>query len=162
MTLKEQISKDYMEAFKQKNSLKKTLLSVVKGDIQSLEKKENIENLSDTEVLKILNKMAKSLKESLSYGNEEAQAELDIISQYLPKQMSESEIREKVQSLIDSGVNNMGGIMKEFLIEEWKNVSLMVILFAITIYLMNKGEIQVVTSTILPMLAIGLNLTAKK
>ena len=52
--------------------------------------------------------------------------------------------------------------MKQFLIEEWKNVSLMVILFAITIYLMNKGEIQVVTSTILPMLAIGLNLTAKK
>jgi len=52
--------------------------------------------------------------------------------------------------------------MKEFLIDEWKNISLMILLLIITIYLLYVGETQVVTGTILPMLAIGLNLTANK
>lgn len=112
--LKEIISKDYIDAFKKRETLKKTLLSVVKGEIQTKEKNSNIENLSDEEVTKILNKMVKSLKDSLDNGSVEAKEELKILSSYLPKEMSENEIEDKVRDLIDSGVNNIGQIMREF------------------------------------------------
>lgn len=52
--------------------------------------------------------------------------------------------------------------MKDFIMEEWKNISLMTLLFVITVYFMYKGETQVLMGTILPMLAVGLNLTTKK
>ena len=38
MLLREQISKDYMKAFKERNPVAKTILSVVKGEIQTIEK----------------------------------------------------------------------------------------------------------------------------
>jgi len=114
LSLKEEISKDYMMAFKARKDLDKKLLSVVKGEIQTLEKNMRVETLSDKEVTKILNKMSKSLKESLSNGDEVAKEELEIISKYLPKEMSEIEIKEKVSQFIKDGVDNIGGIMKKF------------------------------------------------
>jgi len=41
-------------------------------------------------------------------------AELIIIEGYLPKQMSKEEVTEKVIELKNSGVTNIGAIMKEF------------------------------------------------
>lgn len=115
MTLKEKINKDYLEAFKQKETLKKNLLSVIKGEIQTVEKNTGSNTLSDEEVTKILNKTVKSLKETITLSNDEKSiAELSIIENYLPKQMTEQEITEKVQSLIDSGAKNMGDFMKAF------------------------------------------------
>lgn len=113
MKLREKISADYMTAFKEKNVVAKNLLSVVKGEIQTVEKNTGSE-LSDEDVIKILQKSAKSLKEMVSSGSESAQSELEIIESYLPKQMSKEEITQKVSELISSGVTNMGGIMKEF------------------------------------------------
>ena len=66
MKLKEKINKDYIEAFKAKNTVAKNLLSVIKGEIQTVEKNTGVENLSDEDVNKILNKSVKSLKETLT------------------------------------------------------------------------------------------------
>jgi len=112
--IKEQINKDYMTAFKAKNTVKKNLLSVVKGEIQTIEKNTGVENMSDEDVLKILTKTAKSLKEMVATGNEQAKEELSIIEAYLPKQMSKEEVFDKVTELVNSGVNQIGAIMKEF------------------------------------------------
>jgi uncharacterized protein YqeY len=123
MTLKEKINKDYIEAFKAKNTVKKNLLSVIKGEIQTFEKNTSVENLSDEDVAKILNKTVKSLKENLKSfapidGNGEnlvqTAVELAIIECYLPKQLSIEEIQIKIDALVASGVNNIGQIMKEF------------------------------------------------
>ena len=57
--IKEQINKDYMIAFKEKNTVKKNLLSVVKSEITTIEKNTSVENLSDSDVIKILNKTDK-------------------------------------------------------------------------------------------------------
>lgn len=123
MTLKEQISKDYMTAFKMKNTVAKNLLSVVKGEIQTVEKNTGVENMSDEDVVKILTKTSKSLKETINSlspidgkGEDivQACAELAIIECYLPKQMSKEEITQKVTELVNSGVTNIGAIMKEF------------------------------------------------
>lgn len=113
--LKQQINSDYMSAFKTKDNLTKNILSVVKGEIQTIEKNQNIENLSDDEIIKILNKMAKSLRESIqTSSSSELVSELEIIEKYLPKQMSESEISEKIDDLISNGVITMGDVMKSF------------------------------------------------
>ena len=119
MTLKEKISKDYIEAFKAKNTVAKNLLSVIKGEIQTLEKNTGVESLSDEDVTKILNKSVKSLKETISSLTDvdklaEVQSELNIVETYLPKQLSVEEIQSKIDALVASGMKNMGMIMKEF------------------------------------------------
>ena len=113
MLLREQISKDNMKAFKERNPVAKTILSVVKGEIQTIEKNK-VKELSDEEVMAILLKTAKSLKETISFGGEQAKLELEIIESYLPKQMSREEVTEKIAELVNSGVTQMGSIMKEF------------------------------------------------
>jgi len=115
MKLKELISKDYMTAFKEKNVVAKNLLSVVKGEIQTIEKNTGTDCLADEEVLKILNKTAKSLKEVIATsGDAESKLQLEIVESYLPKQLSKDEIVAKVNEIVASGVTNIGLIMKEF------------------------------------------------
>ena len=121
--LKEKINNDYMIAFKNKQSTAKTVLSVIKGEIQTQEKKDNVQHLSDENVLKIINKMVKSLKETLTglskmSGREEltqqTKDELSIMETYHPKELTSDEINEKLDKIIASGANNIGMIMKEF------------------------------------------------
>jgi uncharacterized protein YqeY len=116
--LKDQINKDYMTAFKERDTVKKNLLSVIKGEIQTQEKNQGIDNMSDDEVTKILNKMAKSLREVFVTDSSQVltdvKIELDIIEAYLPKQMSREEISLKLEELYGSGITQMGDIMKAF------------------------------------------------
>ena len=123
MTLKEKVNADYMKAFKEKNTVKKNLLSVVKSEITTIEKNISVENLSDADVIKILNKTAKSLNETIKAlspidgkGEDLVQAcvELAIIQCYLPTLMSKEEVDAKVNELVTSGITQIGSIMKEF------------------------------------------------
>lgn len=115
MTLKEKINADFMTAFKSKNVVAKSILSVVKGEIQTVEKNIGVDSLSDAEVIKILTKTVKSLKETISMtGDEKSKIELEIVEVYLPTQMSKEEVTQKVTELVNSGVTQIGMIMKEF------------------------------------------------
>lgn len=125
MTLKEQINKDYMTAFKNKDVVTKNLLSVVKGEIQTIEKNTGVDSLSDNDVNKILQKTSKSLKETLSVLEnttrelndlklQQVKSELSVISNYLPKEMSREEISLKIAQLKSEGKTQIGLIMKEF------------------------------------------------
>ena len=113
-TLKETISKNYVEAFKSGEKVKKNLLGVVKSEITTLEKNINTENLPDAEVIKILNKISKNLKETLSQAdNEESKIELSIIESYLPQQMSEQDVRTAIEQIIsETGAKSPGEIGK--------------------------------------------------
>jgi uncharacterized protein YqeY len=115
MNLKEQISKDYMTAFKERNVVAKNLLSVVKGEIQTIEKNTGVDCLSDAEVIKILNKTAKSLKEVIATsGDAESKTQLEMVEALLPVAMTREDVVVKVSALVASGITNVGGIMKEF------------------------------------------------
>ena len=115
MNLKEQISKDYMTAFKERNVVAKNLLSVVKGEIQTIEKNTGVDCLSDAEVIKILNKTAKSLKEVIEIsGDAESITQLEMVESLLPAAMTREDVVVKVSALVASGITNVGGIMKEF------------------------------------------------
>jgi uncharacterized protein YqeY len=120
LTLKEKINADYMSAFKAKNTIAKNLLSVIKGEIQTIEKNSGVENMSDEEVIKILKKTVKSLKETnASFPSTQTAEELFIAESYLPKQMSEDEIRVAVDAIISSmrttlTIKEMGKVMGQF------------------------------------------------
>lgn len=115
MKLKETISKDYMIAFKERNTVAKNLLSVIKGEIQTIEKNTGVDCMSDEDVQKILNKTAKSLKEVIATnGDEESKLQLTIVETYLPKQLSREEIVVIVKELVSNGATNVGAIMKAF------------------------------------------------
>lgn len=118
-TLKQRIAADYVSAFKSGEKVKKNLLGVVKGEITTIEKNTNVEQLSDVDVTKILNKVAKNIKETIAASdNEESRLELSVIELYLPKQMSESEIRAEVaQIIVEIGAlspGDMGKVMSGF------------------------------------------------
>jgi len=115
MTIEKRIEADFMKAFKEKNAEVKSLLSTVKGEMQTMKKNLVVENLSDEESTKILGKFAKNLKENIRLMNDEkSKMELSIIESYLPKQMSEDEVNAKLDEILASGVTNIGQIMKEF------------------------------------------------
>ena len=112
--LKEKINTDFMIAFKARNTGAKSLLGTIKGEIQTQEKNSQVENLSDEEVVKILLKFSKSLKQNIELGNEDSVSELEIVESYLPKQMSEEEIQSKINEVIGNGASNIGQIMGQF------------------------------------------------
>ena len=115
MKIKDKINADYLTAFKEKNTVAKNLLSVVKGEIQTVEKNTGSSNLEDDVVIKILNKTAKSLKETIQMSDDvESKTQLAIIEIYLPKSMNRDEIVSKVTELVNSGTKDIGGIMKAF------------------------------------------------
>ena len=115
MTIEKRIEADFLKAFKEKNTEVKSLLSTVKGEMQTMKKNLVVDNLSDDESIKILGKFAKNLKENIRLMNDEkSQRELLVIESYLPKQMSEAEVNAKLDEIIASGVSNIGIIMKAF------------------------------------------------
>lgn len=115
MTIEKRIAADFLIAFKERNTEAKSLLGTIKGEMQTNMKNLMVEELSDEESIKILNKFAKNLKENIRLVNDDkSKLELSIIESYLPKQMSESEINSKLDEFISSGLSNIGQIMKEF------------------------------------------------
>jgi uncharacterized protein YqeY len=111
MTLKEQISKDFMTAFKEGESgrERKNFLGVIKGEIQTAEGRGT--EPTDENVLSILKKVEKSLKQT---NTEESKKELTFIEGYLPQMMSEEDIRKVVMTSVSGGATNIGQIMGQF------------------------------------------------
>lgn len=113
MTLKEKIKTDFIQAFKAKETVKKQLLSTIKGEIETQEKSGV--DMNDAQVEKILLKFKKNLEQTLSVREDEStREELTIVTQYLPEEMSEKEIFEKVERLVMNGASNIGQIMAAF------------------------------------------------
>lgn len=126
LTIEKRIEADFLAAFKSRNIELKTLLGTIKGEMQTLKKNLVVENLSDEDSIKLLTKFAKGTKETIALLEKSendmfaspalisARFELNILESYLPKQMSEVEINQKLDQILATGVTNIGQIMKEF------------------------------------------------
>jgi uncharacterized protein YqeY len=116
MSIQTQIKKDLMSAMKAKDAVRKDTLRVVMGEFGRADTKE----LSDDDVIKILRKLIKSEKETLTQvGSDEESAFIQIIEGYLPQLADENEITSWVKENIDlsqfkSKMQAMGPIMKHF------------------------------------------------
>ena len=116
MKLKERIQNDFITAMKAKDEIAKTALSGIKAKITEAEKANGNTELSEDELIKVINKAIKQREESQKIyedaGREEmARKEADeacVLRAYMPSQMSEAEIEEevkKIMAVIDAGGN---------------------------------------------------------
>lgn len=95
------------------------VLKFVKGKLENEAKTKGIEILEDKDAEKIIQKYVKERKDSLDVAKqanrpdlvEKEQFEIDSLSDYLPKVMSEEETRKIIQDLINDGASNIGQIM---------------------------------------------------
>lgn len=115
MSLQEKLFADYMQAMKDKDSIKKSILNYVIAQIKN-KKIELQKDLEDGEVIKILKKEIKSLIEAiwfLEQANkvEELKEELakkQVLEQYLPQTKSKEETKEIILDLIkELGVSEL-------------------------------------------------------
>ena len=121
--LKEELMKDLKEAMKEKNTIKKDTVLMVRAAILQIEKDKGIE-VDDKKILEIIAKEVKTRNDSIADFEkggredlvEQAKQEIEILSEYLPKQLTKEELKEKVEIIIkETGattIKDMGKIMK--------------------------------------------------
>jgi uncharacterized protein len=123
MSLLEQLNQDMKQAMKNKEKDKLVVIRMVKAALQNEAIKLGKDELSDEEDLTVLSRELKQRKDSLQEFQkadrldlvEKTQAEIDILIDYMPKQLSEEEVSEIVKQTI-SEVNatskaDMGKVM---------------------------------------------------
>jgi len=121
-SLKSQLQADMKSSMKSGDKSRLGVIRLMLAAIKQIEVDERIE-LDDARVIAVLDKMTKQRRESISQfdsaGRDDLtaieQAELEIISEYLPEALSESEINELVeQSIAATGaasIKDMGKVM---------------------------------------------------
>ena len=124
MSLAEQIEKDVIVAMKAKDSVKVSTLRMLKSALGNYLIQVKKDKAGDPEVLGIITKQAKQRRESVESFEkagrkdlaDKEKAELAILEAYLPKQMTDDELRAAVQNAIaSSGAQSpadMGKLMK--------------------------------------------------
>ncbi len=125
--LEDKIYQDYLQALRDKDKQKRDFLSLIRSDLKNQAINLKKEKLDDNETLLVLKKAKKRLldaKESIAKSERsdllgDLEKELKILSQYLPQPLSESELAEVVNKVINelsaSSMKDMGGVMKEVL-----------------------------------------------
>lgn len=116
-----EIKKDNVEAMKARDNTAKGIYSIImnKYMLLSIEKKQKGEEATDVDLITIISKTLKELTEekesylkvnNLEKVNAIAHQE-ELISKYLPKMLTEEEIRKEISTLDDKSLPN---VMKHF------------------------------------------------
>lgn len=121
--LKEKLMSDLKDSMKNKEALRKNVIQMIRAAVLQVEKDKQIE-LDDSQIIEIIAKESKKRKDSLvdyeKSGREDLinqiKEEIDIISVYLPKQLSRDEITNIVKEVIlktgADSIKDMGKVMK--------------------------------------------------
>jgi len=117
----DEINKQNLQALKDKDSVKKTVLGVVKNKflLAQVEARKNGKEVTDVDMVLILQKTVKELDEEAESfkqaGRTDSYNELvrqkEIVSAFLPQMMTEDEIRKEIEKLDDKSIPT---IMKYF------------------------------------------------
>jgi uncharacterized protein len=122
MSLKERLQDEWKEALKSKDKFKATTISMVRAAILHIEKTDGIK-LEDEQVIEVLAREVKQRREAMlefEKGKrqdliDQCKAEIEILLEYLPQQLTEVEIFEIVrEATVEVGANSikdMGKVM---------------------------------------------------
>ena len=122
--LKQKLMEDLKESMKNKDEIRKNTVQMVRAGILQIEKDTGIQ-VEDGKILEIIAKEVKIKKDALKdfekAGREDlinqANREIEVLQEYLPKQLTREEIKTEVQKIIDeigaTTMKDMGAIMKE-------------------------------------------------
>ena len=120
MSLKQQINDQVKQAMKGGEKARLKVLRMLTAAIKQKEIDERIE-LDDAQVLAVIDKMVKQRRESIEQYTaggraelaEAEQAEIDILSDFLPEQLGDDELAAMIdQAIADSGAESMADMGK--------------------------------------------------
>lgn len=127
MSLAEQIKGDLEQAIRQKDNIRRSTLRMLLSSIHNAEIDQQHKTLDETGVASIVAKEVKKRRESIEAfekGNrpdlvEKEKTELDILTQYLPQQLSREEIIAAAQKIISavgaSSASDRGKVMGQLM-----------------------------------------------
>ena len=122
MTLKQRVNEDMKAAMRAKDPARLSAVRLLLAAMKQKEVDERIE-LSDADVLGIIDKMVKQRRESITQYEKAARAdlvavekfEIEVLSAYLPQQMGDAEVAQAIAAAVAesgaSGVKDMGKVM---------------------------------------------------
>ena len=119
MSIREQILADIKEAMKAKDEFKRDTLRTLNAALKQVEVDQRIE-MTDEVVLPLLQKEIKKRADSVELYIKGAredlakkeQGEIELIKAYLPAQLSDEELKEKIKKIIERAGKNLGAVMK--------------------------------------------------
>ena len=124
MNFQDHLNSKLKEAMREKNTVALESLRAIKSAILLLQTQSGAkENPDDTEITKLLQKLVKQRKESASIFREQGridlaepeEAQIEVISQFLPEQLSAEEVEKVVDQTIQSvgatTMKDMGKVM---------------------------------------------------
>ncbi|MBU0712360.1 GatB/YqeY domain-containing protein [bacterium] len=120
MSLKEQLQKDMVTAMKARDELRVNVIRLLRGMIRKLEIDQK-KDLDDKDVIGVLTNAAKQRREAIkAYADggrddlvKQEEAELVIISEYLPEAMGTDELEQIITNIItETGATSMKDIGK--------------------------------------------------
>lgn len=122
--LKEKLMEDLKNSMKNKDEIRKNTVQMVRAAILQIEKDKGIQ-VEDDKILEIIAKEVKTKRDALKdFEKAERQdlidqtnKEIEILQEYLPKQLSREEIKLELEKIITeigaTTMKDMGTIMKE-------------------------------------------------
>ena len=123
MSLKDRLANDFKESMKAKDRVRTDTVNLVRAAIKQYEV-DNREELDEQGVAAILTKQVKMRKDALSDFEKAGRTdlldvynkEIEILMEYLPKQLTDAELRQVVTDTanelgIESGRQNMGRLI---------------------------------------------------
>ncbi|MBR2678119.1 MAG: GatB/YqeY domain-containing protein [Bacilli bacterium] len=120
----EQLEKDMIEAMKNHEKERLTVIRTVKAGLKQ-EQIDHKKEINDELLIEVVSRQIKMRKESIvefEKGNrqdliDQTQAEIDILMKYLPEQLSEEEVLKVIDEIFaevkPEGQKDMGRVMKE-------------------------------------------------
>ena len=121
--LKEKLLEDLKNCMKEKNIVRKNVIQMVRAAILQVEKDKHV-TLDDNQIIDIIAKESKKRKDSLvdyeKSGREDLinqiKEEINVLAEYLPKQLSTEEVenivKEVIQEVNATSIKDMGKVMK--------------------------------------------------
>ncbi|MFA5158410.1 MAG: GatB/YqeY domain-containing protein [Patescibacteria group bacterium] len=122
MALSDQINNDFVDAMKSRDEIKVSVLRMLKSALQN-EKIKAGKDLSDDDIIKIIQREIKQRRDSIETyeagGRSELaakeKAEIEVLTKYMPQQLSNEELTAIVKSAIEetgaTGMQEMGKVM---------------------------------------------------
>ena len=126
MSLKQKLQEDLKSSMKNKDTNKKSVITLIRASIKQYEVDNRVE-LGDEEITDLIAKQLKQTRDSrdefAKAGREKkvekADAEIEILKEYLPQQLSEEELNEIVISTISevgaTSMKDMKNIMSSIM-----------------------------------------------
>ena len=122
MTLKERLMEDMKVSMRNKETLKKSVITMIRASVKQKEVDERVD-VTDDEVIELISKQMKQRKDALVEFEKaeredlitQTKEEIEILASYLPQQLTDEEleavVRDAVTELNAQSMKDMGKIM---------------------------------------------------